>query len=132
MSDLLIATVRAAKTRSRVSFVGRGGCTYNVQRSGPVDRLTRQTVLREVSEVPKKPQFFPKRSPKKLRWNLRKGRMVRQARHIYEFGPFRLIPDERQLLRDGQLVPLTDKPFDLLLALVENSGRLIKKGELME
>src|SRR5687768_8212478 len=58
--------------------------------------------------------------------------MVRQARHIYEFGPFRLIPDERQLLRDGQLVPLTDKPFDLLLALVENSGRLIKKGELME
>jgi TolB-like protein/DNA-binding winged helix-turn-helix (wHTH) protein/lipopolysaccharide biosynthesis regulator YciM len=58
--------------------------------------------------------------------------MVRQARHIYEFGPFRLIPEERQLLRDDQPVPLTDKPFDLLLALVENSGRLIKKGELME
>ena len=58
--------------------------------------------------------------------------MVRQARHIYEFGPFRLIPEERQLLRDDQPVPLTDKPFDLLLALVANSGRLIKKGELME
>ena len=58
--------------------------------------------------------------------------MVRQARHIYEFGPFRLIPEERQLLRDDQPVPLTGKPFDLLLALVENSGRLIKKGELME
>ncbi|HEX7315623.1 MAG TPA: winged helix-turn-helix domain-containing protein [Pyrinomonadaceae bacterium] len=58
--------------------------------------------------------------------------MVRQARRIYEFGPFRLIPEERQLLRDDQPVPLTDKPFDLLLALVENSGRLIKKGELME
>ena len=58
--------------------------------------------------------------------------MVRQVRHIYEFGPFRLIPEERQLLRDDQPVPLTDKPFDLLLALVANSGRLIKKGELME
>ena len=58
--------------------------------------------------------------------------MVRRARRIYEFGPFRLVPDERQLLRGDQPVPLTDKPFDLLLALVENSGRLIKKGELME
>ena len=58
--------------------------------------------------------------------------MVRQARHIYEFGPFRLIPEERQLLRDDSPVPLTDKPFDLLLALVRNSGRLINKGELMD
>jgi TolB-like protein/DNA-binding winged helix-turn-helix (wHTH) protein/Flp pilus assembly protein TadD len=58
--------------------------------------------------------------------------MVRQARHIYEFGPFRLIPEERQLLRDNQPVPLADKPFELLVVLVENSGHLIKKGELME
>jgi TolB-like protein/DNA-binding winged helix-turn-helix (wHTH) protein/Tfp pilus assembly protein PilF len=58
--------------------------------------------------------------------------MVRQARHIYEFGPFRLIPEERQLLRDNQLVPLTPKSFDLLVVLVENSGHLLEKGELMK
>jgi TolB-like protein/DNA-binding winged helix-turn-helix (wHTH) protein/tetratricopeptide (TPR) repeat protein len=58
--------------------------------------------------------------------------MVRQARHIYEFGPFRLIAEERQLLRDNQLVPLTPKSFDLLVVLVENSGHLLEKGELMK
>ncbi len=58
--------------------------------------------------------------------------MIRQSRHIYEFGPFRLIPEERQLLRDGQVVPLTPKAFDLLLVLVENSGHLIEKEELMK
>ena len=58
--------------------------------------------------------------------------MVRQARHIYEFGPFRLIPEERQLLRDNQPVPLTPKSLDLLVVLVENSGHLLEKGELMK
>ncbi|MEO8215529.1 MAG: winged helix-turn-helix domain-containing protein [Acidobacteriota bacterium] len=57
--------------------------------------------------------------------------MVRQARHIYEFGAFRLIPEERQLLRGTELVPLTPKSFDLLVVLVENSGHLLEKGELM-
>ena len=58
--------------------------------------------------------------------------MVGQARHIYEFGPFRLIPEERQLLRDHQPVQLTPKSFDLLVVLVENSGHLIEKGELLK
>jgi TolB-like protein/DNA-binding winged helix-turn-helix (wHTH) protein/Flp pilus assembly protein TadD len=58
--------------------------------------------------------------------------MVRQATHIYEFGPFRLIPDERQLLRDNQPVQLTPKCFDLLVVLVENSGHLIGKDELLQ
>jgi len=58
--------------------------------------------------------------------------MVRQATHIYEFGPFRLIPEERQLLRDNQPVQLTPKCFDLLVVLVENSGHLIGKDELLK
>ena len=58
--------------------------------------------------------------------------MISQARHIYEFGPFQLIPEERQLLRDGQLVPLTPKAFDLLVVLVENGGHLIGKDELLK
>jgi TolB-like protein/DNA-binding winged helix-turn-helix (wHTH) protein/Tfp pilus assembly protein PilF len=58
--------------------------------------------------------------------------MVTRTRHIYEFGPFRLIPEERQLLRDEQSVSLTPKSFELLVVLVENSGHLIEKGELMK
>lgn len=55
-----------------------------------------------------------------------------ESRHIYEFGPFSLIPSERQLLRDKAAVSLKPKVFDLLVVLVENSGRLIDKEELMK
>lgn len=54
------------------------------------------------------------------------------ASKSYEFGPFHLEVDEKQLLRDGQAVPLTPKAFDLLLALVENSGHLVEKDELLK
>src|SRR5262245_2162663 len=50
---------------------------------------------------------------------------------IFEFGPFRLDTAERVLLRDGQPVPLTLKAFDVLLLLVENSGHIVEKDELM-
>jgi TolB-like protein/Tfp pilus assembly protein PilF len=58
--------------------------------------------------------------------------MVGQADHRYEFGPFCLIPEERQLLRNNQLVPLTPKIFDLLVVLVENGGHLVEKEQLMK
>lgn len=52
--------------------------------------------------------------------------------HIsYEFGSFRLDVSERRLLRDGQPVSLQPKVFETLLALVENSGRLVEKNELI-
>jgi len=53
------------------------------------------------------------------------------ANHLYRFGPFRLNPAERLLLRDGQPVPVTPKVFDTLVALVEHHGRLLKKDELI-
>jgi DNA-binding winged helix-turn-helix (wHTH) protein/tetratricopeptide (TPR) repeat protein len=53
-------------------------------------------------------------------------------RYRFEFGPFRLDPDRRVLLRDGDLVRLTPKVFDLLLFFAQNSGRLIRKDELMD
>jgi len=53
-----------------------------------------------------------------------------QKRRVYEFDNFRLDPGERQLLRDGAPVTLPSKAFDLLLVLVENSGRLVEKEEL--
>ena len=49
----------------------------------------------------------------------------------YDFGPFRLDPAERLLLRDGHAVPVTPKAFDLLVYLVEHHGRLVEKHSLM-
>src|SRR5438132_1933972 len=57
--------------------------------------------------------------------------MVKTGRHLYEFLPFRLEPEERRLLRDGEPVALTPKCFDLLVVLVENSGHLLEKSDLI-
>ena len=51
-----------------------------------------------------------------------------EVKRSYEFGPFRLDPEDRTLSRDGELVPLTIKAFDTLLVLVENAGHLLAKG----
>lgn len=57
--------------------------------------------------------------------------MSKQQGHLYEFGPFRLDASERQLFRDGRPVALTPKAFETLLLLVERSGRVLTKDELM-
>ena len=50
----------------------------------------------------------------------------------FEFGPFRLEPAERRLLRHGDPVALPPKAFDLLVVLVEHGDRLLRKEDLME
>jgi Tol biopolymer transport system component/DNA-binding winged helix-turn-helix (wHTH) protein len=57
--------------------------------------------------------------------------MSGQEKHFYEFGPFRLDPLKRRLLRDGAPVPLTPKAFETLLALVRQSGETLEKDDLM-
>jgi Tol biopolymer transport system component/DNA-binding winged helix-turn-helix (wHTH) protein len=49
----------------------------------------------------------------------------------YEFGPFRLDPAERRLLREGETVSLSPKVFDLLLVLVRRNGAILEKEELL-
>lgn len=51
---------------------------------------------------------------------------------IYEFGPFRLDSRQHAFLRDGQVVPLPPKAFDILLLLVESEGGLLSKTDLLE
>jgi pimeloyl-ACP methyl ester carboxylesterase/DNA-binding winged helix-turn-helix (wHTH) protein len=51
---------------------------------------------------------------------------------VYEFGAFRLEIAERRLLCKGRPVPLTTKVFDTLRVLLERSGRLLTKDELMQ
>ena len=57
--------------------------------------------------------------------------MATSVNVLYEFGAFQLDPPERLLRCDGQPVALTPKAFDLLLTLVERSGHLIEKEELL-
>ncbi len=49
----------------------------------------------------------------------------------YEFKPFLLDAAERLLLKNGDPVAMTPKTFELLVALVENRGRLVTKERLM-
>ncbi|HSD46564.1 MAG TPA: winged helix-turn-helix domain-containing protein [Pyrinomonadaceae bacterium] len=58
--------------------------------------------------------------------------MEQRDNRSYEFGRFRLNAAERVLLREGELVSLTPKVFDILLTLVENSGHVVLKDDLMK
>ena len=58
--------------------------------------------------------------------------MGEHSQHFYEFGRFRINTGDRVLLRDQEIVPLTPKVFDILLALVESSGQVISKDGLMK
>lgn len=58
--------------------------------------------------------------------------MFGQAKICYEFGPFQIDPRERQLTRNGKLVPLRPKVFDILLMLVQNSGHILTKDDVLK
>ena len=58
--------------------------------------------------------------------------MTERTGHFYEFGPFRLNARQHLLLRNGKVVPLPPKAIDLLVALVENGGKVLDKEELMK
>jgi Tol biopolymer transport system component/DNA-binding winged helix-turn-helix (wHTH) protein len=64
--------------------------------------------------------------------NFSESEMKGGKRHSYRFKAFRLEVEERQLLNDDQPVALTPKAFDVLVALVERSGHLVEKDELMQ
>src|SRR6202051_138657 len=55
-----------------------------------------------------------------------------ETKPIYAFGPFRFERDARILLRDGKIISLTPKVAELLLVLVEKSGQVITKDELIQ
>src|SRR4051812_43261365 len=58
--------------------------------------------------------------------------MGEQESNFYEFGHFRLDTGERVLRRDRELVPLTPKVFEILVALVEHGGKVVEKDDLMK
>jgi DNA-binding winged helix-turn-helix (wHTH) protein len=50
----------------------------------------------------------------------------------YSFGPFRLDVAKRRVWRGDQLVPLTRKAFDTLLALLQQAGQVVDKEDLLQ
>jgi TolB-like protein/DNA-binding winged helix-turn-helix (wHTH) protein/Flp pilus assembly protein TadD len=58
--------------------------------------------------------------------------MAISTQRSYGFGPFRLDPPERVLLRDGQAIPLPPKAYDVLVTLVTRAGHLVTKEELLK
>ena len=64
--------------------------------------------------------------------NISDADMKREEIHSYRFKSFTLKPVERQLFDRDRLVSLTPKAFDVLTLLIDNTGHLVSKEELME
>ncbi len=58
-------------------------------------------------------------------------RSVALAVPAMSFGPFHVLPNQRLLLEGDQPLRLGSRAFDILVALVERTGDLVSKGELM-
>ena len=76
-------------------------------------------VTKVLKNSSKNPQIVPKADSE------------RAGADVFEFESFHLDLRERVLLRDGNAIPLTPKVFDTLLLLVQNSGHLVLKDDLM-
>ena len=50
---------------------------------------------------------------------------------VISFGPYRLIPAERLLSRDGEIIDVGSRALDVLIALVEAAGEVVEQRELM-
>src|SRR5215510_3625486 len=57
--------------------------------------------------------------------------MSNDSRQLYEFGDFRLDSASHLLTCQGRSVPLPPKAFDTLVVLVQQSGRLVRKEDLL-
>src|SRR5580692_10263358 len=51
--------------------------------------------------------------------------------HAFRFGPFEIQPDQRRLYRDGKLIQLGSRAFDILHILVERAGQIVSHEELI-
>jgi eukaryotic-like serine/threonine-protein kinase len=55
-----------------------------------------------------------------------------KAKHLYEFGPFRVDPEKELLLRDDEAIPLAPKAFQVLLVLISRKKEVVTKDELLK
>lgn len=62
----------------------------------------------------------------------RKGFFAQEKPAYLDFDPFRFDLGGRTILRNGELIELTDKEYDLALFLFQNGGRLLSRGHVLE
>ena len=55
-----------------------------------------------------------------------------ETKDFLEFGPFRTDLVRRVLMRDGQVIPLPGKAFDVLVVLLQRQGETVSKDEMMK
>jgi len=60
------------------------------------------------------------------------AKSIEKQASVYRFGCFEVNAKEQLLRREGEIVPLTPKIFEMLLLLVQNNGRMLSKDEIME
>jgi eukaryotic-like serine/threonine-protein kinase len=58
--------------------------------------------------------------------------MTRQSKRLYEFGPYRIDPTKRVLMRGEDAVQLPSKVFETLLVLVQHSEEVVSKDDLLK
>jgi DNA-binding winged helix-turn-helix (wHTH) protein len=51
---------------------------------------------------------------------------------LYRMGEYEIDVKRRQIRRDGEVVPLAQKPFEVLLVLIGGAGGVVTKEELMQ
>jgi DNA-binding winged helix-turn-helix (wHTH) protein len=51
--------------------------------------------------------------------------------NAFNFGSFRLLPAQRLLLKNNEVIPLGSRAMDILIALVERPSELVSKEQLM-
>src|SRR5262252_5799551 len=56
---------------------------------------------------------------------------VSEVSASFEFGRFRVLPQRREVLADGQPMELGGRAFDILVVLIEAHGAVVSKDELM-
>src|SRR5262245_57761173 len=57
---------------------------------------------------------------------------LEQTAPFYEFGPFRVDTVKYVLTREGEVVPLNLKAFEILLTLIQHRGQVLEKNELLQ
>jgi DNA-binding response OmpR family regulator len=77
--------------------------------------------------------FSPRELLARLRALLRRAKApVAQASAVLVFGPYRLDPTARRLLKDGAEVDLSSAEFDLLKVFAERPGRALSRDVLLD
>src|SRR6056297_1985148 len=74
--------------------------------------------------------FSPKVLAARVRAHMRRATDYEQRRDIIRFGPYQLDAEARMLKRDGEVLRLSPKEIDLLIALAQRNGTACSPDEI--